>query len=220
MIEQLRKVNKDRRIESVFDVSFKPFGRVIHNVDVSRLIDVISSYDTPETGNRYVALDEQAMQAMDAEVLKELFGDIEVQVGYVNGKNSKLNALEYHKSSEVNVAVTDLVLMLGKTEDIIDNTYDSRKLKIFYVPKGTVIEVYGTSLHFAPCKVQDEGFKCAVILPKGTNVDFVKTQRMTEESKLLFKTNKWLLAHPDHTTFIEQGAHVGIKGENIEILYK
>ena len=41
------------------------------------------------------------------------FGEMEIQIGYCNGHNSMLNALEYHKSSEINVAATDAVLLLG-----------------------------------------------------------------------------------------------------------
>ena len=47
-------------------------------------------------------------------------------IGYCNGKNRKLNALEYHRSSEVNVAVTDMILLTGMEQDIgEDFTYDT-----------------------------------------------------------------------------------------------
>lgn len=44
-----------------------------------------------------------------------VYGELPIQIGYCNGHNSKLNALEYHRSSEVNVAVTDIILFLGQS---------------------------------------------------------------------------------------------------------
>ena len=43
------------------------------------------------------------------------FGGIPIEIGYCNGHNKKLNAVEYHRSSEINVAVTDLVLLIRKS---------------------------------------------------------------------------------------------------------
>ena len=47
-----------------------------------------------------------------------IYGQMGIQLGYCNGHNKKLNALEYHRDSEVNLAVTDLVLLLGRQQDI------------------------------------------------------------------------------------------------------
>ena len=44
----------------------------------------------------------------DAVAVREKgFGGLPVQIGYCNGSNVKLNALEYHRSSEIDIAVTD-----------------------------------------------------------------------------------------------------------------
>ena len=42
---------------------------------------------------------------MYAELQKKGYGELPIQIGYCNGKNYKLNALEYHRSSEIDVAV-------------------------------------------------------------------------------------------------------------------
>ena len=63
------------------------------------------------------------------------FGGIPIEIGYCNGHNKKLNAVEYHRSSEINVAVTDLVLLIGSQQDITDDfTYDTSKIEAFLVP--------------------------------------------------------------------------------------
>lgn len=220
MLKHLNKVNPNMKIKSVFSNDFSQYGHIIDAFDFADLITEIKKTDVPSSGNYYIANDETCYNTVSNDVLNALFGEMPVQVGYVNGNNSKLNALEYHKASEVNIAVTDLVLLLGRVQDIRHNSYDSNRVEAFYIPQGTVIEVYGTTLHFAPCKVNDSGFKCAVLLPKGTNVSNISKTYPSQESKLLFKTNKWLLAHQEHKALIEQGAHVGINGENIEIYYK
>ena len=55
----------------------------------------------------------------DLKIAEELrireFGELPIQIGYCNGNNYLLNAVEYHRSSEINVAVTDLILLLGCT---------------------------------------------------------------------------------------------------------
>ena len=39
-------------------------------------------------------------------------------------------------------------------QDIEDDyTYDTSKIEAFLLPKGTVAEVYATTLHYAPCSV-------------------------------------------------------------------
>jgi hypothetical protein len=145
---------------------------------------------------------------------------MDLQAGYCNGNNSRLTGLEYHKASEVNLAVTPLVLLLGKVQDINNNSYDSKNVKAFYLEEGDVVEIYGTTLHFAPCKVSEEGFKCLVVLPKGTNEELTNDVNViTEEDELLFKTNKWLLVHEDSERLINNGAKIGITGSNLEIKF-
>ena len=54
------------------------------------------------------------------------------------------------------------------------------------MPKGAAIEVYATSLHYAPCHVSDEGFRSVVVLSKGTNTDLDQTPLKQGEDALLF----------------------------------
>ena len=82
------------------------------------------------------------------------------------------------------------------------------------MPAGTVIEVYATTLHYAPCNVAASGFKAVVVLPKGTNTEIERIAGHTPEDELLFARNKWLLSHPDAKI---EGSVAGIKGENLSV---
>jgi len=91
------------------------------------------------------------------EIRRVFYGELPVQIGYCNGHNVLLNAVEYHRCSEVNVAATDAVLIVGRQQDVTENcTYDTAKMEAFLVEAGTAVELYATTLHYAPCSA-DEG---------------------------------------------------------------
>lgn len=202
-------------MQSVLDAGFKKYGRVIADIDTSEIVKLMDSYDMPEDVV-YVAGDEKLENTKIHKVMEEsIYGGCPVQTGYCNGHNQKLNALEYHRSSEVNVAVTDIILLLGAEQDIEpDFTYDTSKVEAFLIPAGTGIEVYGTTLHYAPCGVDGNGFKAVVVLPKGTNTDLMTCHTKSFDDKLLTAKNKWLIAHEEAGI---EGAVCGLKGENIDI---
>jgi len=220
-LRKLRKLNENIKIKGLLDSKFKEYGRILVNYNFNQIIDyLVYKTEIPEKGNIYVASIEEVEKFNITKVIERAFyGEMPVQIGYCNGKNSTLNGLEYHKGSEINIAVTDFVLLLGNIKDIENNSYESSKIEAFYIPKGTAIEIYQTTLHFAPCKANKGGFKCIVILPKETNLplDNKSVATAQAEEKLLFMKNKWLIVHPSRKALIEKGAYVGIVGENIEI---
>ena len=101
-------------------------------------------------------------------------------------------------------------------DEIVDGVLDTALVKAFKVPAGVPVEVYATTLHFAPCSVSGKEFRMGVALPRGTNepLDFVPEK--TGENQLLLQRNKWLLAHKD-SGLDKDGAWIGLVGENIEI---
>ena len=99
-------------------------------------------------------------------------------------------------------------------ESFSGRDYEKLEWETFLVPAGTVIEVYATTLHYAPCNVNGNKFRAAVILPKGTNTDAPAAQNNTKEDKLLFARNKWLIAHEEAGI---EGAFVGLKGANLSV---
>ena len=80
-----------------------------------------------------------------------------------------------------------------------------------------LLEVYATTLHYAPCSAKaGEGFQVAIVLPKGTNLDKPAILAGNQEDQCLWARNKWLLAHKDSSE-AAQGAPVRLDGENIDI---
>ena len=206
------------KLYSVKDVEFRPYGRVIDSYDFSELISVLKdSSPCPDNGTVYVASDKK-LESLDAAKTLEanVYGRMPIEIGYCNGHNTKLNALEYHRDSEVNIAADDVILLLAKKEEINDDySLDTSKVKAFLVPAGTAVEVYATSLHYAPCHVKNEGFRVAVVLPRGTNESLsTKAEILTPEDKLLTHVNKWLIAHPEGGC--PEGSFVGLTGKNID----
>ena len=203
------------KIQKVTDPAFRKYGQVLEGYDFTGLIKEMKHTPVPEDVIYVPSVEE--LEALD--IMKDLqnkgYGGLPIQIGYCNGHNKKLNAVEYHRNSEINVAVTDLVLLIGHQQDIEpDHTYDTSKNEAFLVPAGTGIEVYATTLHYAPCHVNEGGFQCVVVLPKGTNTDLTFQTEKTGEDSLMTAKNKWLIAHEDAKI---AGAFNGLKGENITI---
>ena len=201
--------------QKVTDPAFRKYGQVLEGYDFTGLIKEMKHTPVPEDVIYVPSVEE--LEALD--IMKDLqnkgYGGLPIQIGYCNGHNKKLNAVEYHRNSEINVAVTDLVLLIGHQQDIEpDHTYDTSKIEAFLVPAGTGIEVYATTLHYAPCHVNEGGFQCVVVLPKGTNTDLTFQTEKTGEDSLMTAKNKWLIAHEDAKI---AGAFNGLKGENITI---
>ena len=198
------------KIQKVTDPAFRKYGQVLEGYDFTGLIKEMKHTPVPEDVIYVPSVEE--LEALD--IMKDLqnkgYGGLPVQIGYCNGHNKKLNAVEYHRNSEINVAVTDLVLLIGHQQDIEpDHTYDTSKIEAFLVPAGTGIEVYATTLHYAPCHVNEGGFQCVVVLPKGTNTDLTFQTEKTGEDSLMTAKNKWLISHEDAKI---SGAFNGLKG--------
>ena len=187
------------KIYDVYSEEFRDYGKVVEGLDTSTLLEKLDSVSPcPEDGTVYVP------SSAELEALPVY--------SYCSGTNTKLNCLEYHRGSEVNVAPGSFVLLLARVQDIRDGKIDSSTVKAFRVPAGVPVIVYETTLHYAPCGV----FKCLVVLPKGTNEAKPEIKAETWEDGLLFAANKWLLAHPD-TSEAASGAYVGITGRNIDL---
>ncbi len=208
------------KILNVTDSEFTNYGRIIEGYEAEKkeIADALAANTPIPEGTDYVA-EEKALQNLHAAsvITNSLFGGSPMQFGWCNGHNTKLNCLEYHRSSEINLGATDFILLLAKREEIVDYKLDSSKVKAFLVPKGVMVEVYATSLHYAPCQAhKDSGFQVLVGLPQGTNLGMPQFTAGNQEDKMLTATNKWLLAHAEAAE-AQNGAWVGITGENIDI---
>ena len=206
------------KIHSIHDPEFIPYGKVLTGYDMTCLVNAMNTIPLPETGVAY----EPGIPVLEATCLygqlqNNAYGGMPVQLGMCWGRNTKLNCLEYHRDSEVNVGTSDFILLLAKQDEIVDGVLDTAKVKAFKVPAGVAVEVYATTLHYAPCHMDEkEGFRVAVGLPRGTNTGIPGAAPLNEEDKWLTARNKWLLAHPESSE-AAQGAHIGLKGVNLDI---
>lgn len=204
-------------IKSLTDKEFKKYGQVLKNYDCSEILEKMKDAPLPENVIYEPSIKELEELSIAKELKEREFGELPIQIGYCNGNNYMLNAVEYHRTSEINIAVTDLILLIGCQRDIEDDySYDTANIEAFLVPAGTAIEVYATTLHYAPCNANEDGFKCVVVLPRDTNLPLDNKVEKTGEDALLFAKNKWLIGHKD-TDLGEQGAFIGLVGENITI---
>ena len=206
------------KIYSVYDAEFRPYGKVLEGYDTKELLEAVAKIDMPESGVAY----EPGIESLEAcaiidELSDRAYGGMPIQIGMCWGHNTKLNCLEYHRDSELNIGIGDFILLLAQQGDIVDGKLDTATVKAFKAPAGVVVEVYATALHYAPCQAsKDEGFKVVVVLPKGTNTARPAYEARNEEEKWLTARNKWLLAHAEADE-AKNGAHVGLYGENIDI---
>ncbi|MBR5155980.1 MAG: DUF4867 family protein [Clostridia bacterium] len=215
MLEKLRKLNPDIEIFSIKDDEFKKYGNVL-DIDTEEIVEACLKLTLPESGSGYEASVESLENLNISETLREkMFGGCEAQIGITHGHNTHMNGMEFHRSSEINVAATPLVLILGLQYEMDGTEYDSSRAKAFYLERGDAVEVYATSLHFCPCQLSDDGFSCVVVLPKDTNTLLEKPS----DDKLLFKKNKWIICHDENESLIGRGVYPGMHGKNYEIKY-
>lgn len=206
------------KIYDVTDKEFCEYGKIVDGYDTAPIVSALEK-DTPLPENTDYVPEEPALQNLAAAkaMADSLYGGMPVQFGWCNGHNTKLNCLEYHRDSEFNLGTEDFILLLAKESDVVDYKLDTSAVKAFRVPKGVLVEVYATSLHYAPCHTDPaKGFKVMVALPKGTNTAKPDMPVKNIEDKLLFAKNKWLLAHSESSE-AQNGAVIGITGENIDI---
>lgn len=206
------------KIYSVYDKEFTEYGRIIEGIDPKPFMEALEEHTPCPEGTDYVP-EEEALQNLSCaeDVAASLYGGIPAEFGWCNGHNTKLNCFEYHRSSEFNLGSTDFILLVAKESEVHDFKIESSVTKAFKVPKGVLVEIYSTTLHYAPCQAsKDSGFRVMVVLPKGSNVGKPAKTAGSTEDPLLRMTNKWLIAHKD-TPEAKDGAHIGIIGENIDI---
>ena len=224
--EKLASANKETMILTLDSSRFRKYGRILKGLDVAELVEKADSLTRiPEEGNIY----EPGLQGLqDCAVSKQCgtyFGNMPIQLGYCNGTNQTINGMEYHKSPELFVAVTDCIQFLCSFEHLSEfNTVRTQDAEVFFFPKGSVSLIYANVMHLAPCTVRGKGFKSVIVLPLHTNEPLDEAGKellkasTDPEAKLLFKKNKWMIAHPERQQLVSQGAHIGLTGENRRII--
>lgn len=205
-------------IYSVLDKEFAPYGKVLTGYDTSCLMKALDESTPLPDGVEYV-MSEAALEctAIFGQLQNNAYGGMPIQLGWCNGHNTKLNCLEYHRDSELNIGLREFILLVAKADDIVDGKLDTSKVKAFRAAAGQVVEVYATTLHYAPCSAKKaDGFKVVIALPKGTNGAMPNLTAVNEEDKWLRACNKWLIAHAEASE-ASDGAYIGLVGENVDI---
>ena len=205
-------------IYSVSDPEFRSYGKLLEGYDTAELLAAMERIPMPKEGTAYSpGIESLEDCAIFSELRDRAYGGMPIQLGMCWGWNTTLNCLEYHRDSEVNIGTKDFILLLAKLDEVEMGMLDTGKVKAFRVPAGAAVEVWATTLHYAPCHTDPRGgFRVAVALPKGTNTDKPEFEPKCEEDLWMTARNKWLLAHPSSGP-AQNGAHVGLKGENIDI---
>lgn len=213
MLKRLNELNVPRPILPADSPAMRRYGQIIEGIDCREMFD--DALKAAQRDDVTYILDIEALHRHKSleEIRLAVYGDRPLQAGICFGRNDRMNGMEYHEGSEVIVSVTDSVLILGRAEDISGNCWDSSLAECFYLPPGTVLELFSNTLHLAPCRVDGNPFCTIIILPLGTNRPLDK-EKLT--GPLHFMENKWLICHSESPA-AARGAHVGITGENIRI---
>lgn len=207
------------KIQKVTDPAFSRYGKVMEGYDFTALLDTLRDCsEKPLDHTIYVPSDESLEKTEVSKALQDrAYGGMPIQLGYCNGSNHLLNCLEYHRDSEVDIAADDVILLLGKQDEIENGVYSTDKVAAFLLPAGMGVELYATTLHYAPCNgTEEEGFRVVIVLPRGTNTDKPEYEPQCLEDQWMTARNKWLLAHAESSE-AASGAYVGLTGENLRV---
>lgn len=209
MLQELQKNNPDLTILTATQKN-KLFCKL--NIDTSELVAYSTGVTVGEE-NTYIPSD-AAVETLTVvkNIAREVFAEAKIQAGWCCGGGTTMNGMEWHKSSEVVIACTEMLLLIGDFFDIENDVYDSSKALALYLQKGEAVELFPMTLHLAPLKVS-ELFKAAIILPEGTNMSLKNGINGS-----LRAVNKWLLVHKDNRKGILSGGRIGISGKNIKII--
>ncbi len=205
-------------IQSIYDAAFAPYGKVLEGYDTTALLETLKAVTPVPEGVDYVP-SQPELEALPiaGQLAANAYGGMPIQLGWCNGHNTKLNCLEYHRDSELNIGAEDFILLLAREDDVVNGRLDTAKVKAFKAPAGAVVEVYATSLHYAPCSAaKGAGFQVVIVLPRGTNGPKPAITPLNGEDETLWAANKWLLAHADSSE-AAQGAPVRLDGVNVDI---
>ena len=212
--------NKIIELIPVTDERFLRYGKIIDSFDMQEILAWMEKEVEIPNGLTYVPREEAFMvMPIAGEIENRFFGGMTTNLGWVAGHGTRMDALEFHKCSEINMGLYDFVLLLGRREDISeDGILDTDLVEAFYIPAGVLVEMYAGTLHYAPRSYDlDRGYCVFAACLAGTNSDAPCITPKSVEDKHLAGKNKWLYAHKDSGEVQNDGAPVGMTGWNIDI---
>jgi hypothetical protein len=215
LLEELRRLNPHIVIDPVESKKFARYG-ILHKAAFPGLVTTsLEAFPVSAPGGGYIrSLDALEIHPEAAALRNGILGQMDGEIGVCWGHNHHLNGLEWHNCTEVTIAASPLVILLGDLRDMENGRFDSHKAEAFFVDSGQVIEIYSTTMHLAPCEVRD-GFNCLVVLPRGTNYPLEAVPGKHDPA--LHSRNKWMVAHEENKKMVEGGSPPAIYGPNWEI---
>ena len=101
------------KVYNVADPKFRRYGQVLQGYDFTELLKKME--ETPLPADVVYEPSAEALEALPIykQFSSQGYGEMPIQIGYCNGNNHKLNAVEYHRDSELNIAATD------RSEDVV-----------------------------------------------------------------------------------------------------
>ena len=105
-------------IKSVFDKSFAPYGAILDYLDTKTLLERMDKVDYREGVSYEPSMAELEEDPIFDCLRESTFGGMPIEIGLCWGHNTKLNCLEYHRDSEINIGIGDFILLLSKKENI------------------------------------------------------------------------------------------------------
>ncbi|MQS97636.1 DUF4867 family protein [Companilactobacillus halodurans] len=218
-LEEFQKLNPDYKILSIDDPDFKKYGKVYTNYDISEVTDFMDKNVKISSPANFYTPSNKGLEEIPViqEMGQDIYANMPIEAGECTGQSTNFSAIEYHQGSETNIMLTDVIMVLGQrsTLDTKGSYSPSEDGQTFFVPAGTVVEFYSSTLHYAPIKVHDSGFSIIVILIKGSNEELLADFKST--NKRIVKQNKFQLVDPSRKDKIAIGVQVGLTGKMIEM---
>ena len=94
----------------VEDKEFRKYGRIVKGIDFGGVIAELKKLSLPEGVIYEPSVKELEALPVKKDLENKTYGELPIQIGYCIGHNCLLNAVEYHRSSEINIAAKDAIL--------------------------------------------------------------------------------------------------------------
>lgn len=216
-IDEFRAANPQYDILSATDSVFNDYGVIYPDYDLSEINQVMNQVKTPDEGSKYlISIDSLEKTDTIKQIRNDVFAGMPIEAGATIGHTDDFTAFEYHQSSELNIMLDDVIMVLGKRQTLErQGSIDpNREAKMFYVPKGSVVELFNDTLHYAPIQVAKSGYKVIVVVVKGTNE--VLPDSFKKKNPRVVKQGKFQVVHACRKDKIAQGYQVALIGDVIK----
>ncbi|KRN99262.1 DUF4867 family protein [Companilactobacillus kimchiensis] len=218
-LAEFQKLNPEYKILSIDDPDFKKYGKVYTNYDISEVTDYMDKNVKISSPANFYTPSNAGLEKIDTiqEMGRDIYANLPIEAGECTGQSTNFSAIEYHQGSETNIMLTDVIMVLGQRSTLdTKGSYSPRDDgQTFFVPAGTVVEFYSSTLHYAPIKVHDSGFSIIVMLIRGSNEELPADFK--SNNKRIVKQNKFQLVDPIRKDKIAMGIQVGLTGKLIEM---